>query len=85
MPNAKELHVTAAGAYQHVLEELIPIFEQQRDVFAQMNGAIAFVRQHARPEVFALLRIRLERQQAVPRDHRHRARFSRDPGPDTTA
>jgi molybdate transport system substrate-binding protein len=29
MPIAKELHVTAAGAYEHVLNELIPLFTQE--------------------------------------------------------
>jgi len=29
MPTGKELHVTAAGAYEHVLNELIPLFTEE--------------------------------------------------------
>jgi molybdate transport system substrate-binding protein len=29
MPTARELHITAAGAYEHVLEKLIPIFASE--------------------------------------------------------
>ena len=29
MPSGKELHVTAAGAYEHVLDELIPVFTRE--------------------------------------------------------
>jgi molybdate transport system substrate-binding protein len=32
MPTAREFHVTAAGAYEHVLNELIPIFAQESQI-----------------------------------------------------
>jgi molybdate transport system substrate-binding protein len=41
MSSGKELHVTAAGAYQHVLEELIPIFTQERGIAVRLTVANA--------------------------------------------
>ncbi len=35
------MHVTAAGAYEHVLNELIPVFEQERGVSVQLSVANA--------------------------------------------
>jgi molybdate transport system substrate-binding protein len=41
MPTGKELHVTAAGAYEHVLDELIPAFTQEFGVPIRLTVANA--------------------------------------------
>jgi molybdate transport system substrate-binding protein len=41
MPTAKEMHVTAAGAYEHVLRKLIPIFAQESGISIQLTVANA--------------------------------------------
>lgn len=41
MATAKELHVTAAGAYEHVLDELIPVFTQESGISIRLTVANA--------------------------------------------
>ena len=41
MPTEKDMHVTAAGVYEHVLRKLIPIFAQQSGVAIQLTVANA--------------------------------------------
>ena len=41
MLTGKELHITAAGAYEHVVKKLIPGFEQERGVSIQLTVANA--------------------------------------------
>jgi molybdate transport system substrate-binding protein len=41
MPIGKELHVTAAGAYEHVLNELLPVFTQESGISIQLAVANA--------------------------------------------
>jgi molybdate transport system substrate-binding protein len=41
MPTHKELHVTAAGAYEHVLNELIPLFSEECGVLVRLAVANA--------------------------------------------
>jgi molybdate transport system substrate-binding protein len=41
MPTGKELHVTAAGAYEHVLNELIPVFAQESGISIRLAVANA--------------------------------------------
>jgi molybdate transport system substrate-binding protein len=41
MPTGKELHVTAAGAYEHVLDELIPVFTQEFGISIRLSVANA--------------------------------------------
>jgi molybdate transport system substrate-binding protein len=41
MPTGKELHVTAAGAYEHVLDELIPVFSQESGISIRLAVANA--------------------------------------------
>ena len=52
------MHVTAAGAYEHVLKELIPVFEQERGVSVQLtvaNAAGVIKRLEAREAVDVVL------------------------------
>jgi molybdate transport system substrate-binding protein len=41
MSNGKELHVTAAGAYEHVLNQLIPVFAQESGISIRLAVANA--------------------------------------------
>lgn len=41
MPTGKELHVTAAGAYEHVLNELIPVFTEEFGISIRLAVANA--------------------------------------------
>jgi molybdate transport system substrate-binding protein len=41
MPTVKEMHVTAAGAYEHVLNKLIPVFAREFGVSIQLTVANA--------------------------------------------
>src|SRR5438477_12437621 len=41
MPTGKELHVTAAGAYEHVLNQLIPVFAEECGVPVRLAVANA--------------------------------------------
>ena len=41
MPTARDLHITAAGAYEHVLNELIPFFTQEFGIAIQLAVANA--------------------------------------------
>ena len=41
MPTGQEMHVTAAGAYEHVLKKLIPVFTQETGVSIQLTVANA--------------------------------------------
>ena len=41
MPTGEELHVTAAGAYEHVLNELIPVFAEEFKTPIQLTVANA--------------------------------------------
>ena len=41
MPIGKELHVTAAGAYEHVLNELIPVFTRESGISIRLSVANA--------------------------------------------
>ena len=52
------MHVTAAGVYEHVLKELIPVFEQERGVSVQLtvaNAAGVIKRLEAREAVDVVL------------------------------
>ena len=49
------------------------VLEQQRDMLAQVNGAVALVRDHARAKRGAFLRIRFERQEAGAGEGRHQS------------
>jgi molybdate transport system substrate-binding protein len=58
MPAGKELHVTAAGAYEHVLNELIPVFTKDRGVpvrLAVANAAGVIKRLETRETVDVVL------------------------------
>ena len=41
MSTSKEMHVTAAGAYEHVLDELIPVFTRESGIPIQLTVANA--------------------------------------------
>jgi molybdate transport system substrate-binding protein len=58
MPCANELHVTAAGAYEHVLNELIPVFAEECGVpvrLAVANAAGVIKRLEAKETVDVVL------------------------------
>src|SRR6185295_9956787 len=55
----------------HLIADRELILEDQRHMLAKMKHAVFLVRDHARTELLALLRIRLQRQQAVAGNLRH--------------
>ena len=52
----------------HLGEHVTLIFEDERHVLAEMEGAVLLVRHHPGAEVLAALRVRLERHERAARD-----------------